>query len=181
MCYKCLYGFLLIVLCILFYNFVPFDSWASFITAISTVIMAIATIFMAVAAWQAKNGFLNEKKFEYSIKLKNKIIETIDYLLLQTLSITEYDDSELTNKYTTLWNLIIECDSYFFALKSLFKPKNTQLIKEMISDLMLWRMCCDITNKSHMETRKNLIPKITKYKSQILEITNTEINSIIKE
>ena len=153
----------------------------NWITAISTAIMAVATVVMAVAAWQAKNNFLNEKKFEYSIKLKNKMLETIDYLLTQTLSIKEYSNEELINKYTTLWNLIIECDSYFFVLKSLFKQKNSQSIKKIISDLMLWRQCCDTTNKIHVENRNSLIPKIIEYKNKIPEIINNEIDSIIKE
>ena len=154
---------------------------ANWITALSTFIMTIATIIMAIAALQAKNNFLNEKKFEYSINLKDKILETLDYILNQTLSIAEYDDSELTKKYTTLWNLIMECENYFFILKPLFKLKNSNSIKEMISDLMLWRMSCDKTNQTHMENRNNLIPKILIYKNQITEIISKEINFQNKE
>ncbi len=46
---------------------------------------------------------------------------------------------------------------------------------------MLWRQCCDTTNKIHVENRNSLIPKIIEYKNKISEIINTEIDSIIKE
>ena len=151
---------------------------ANWITAISTLVMAIATIIMAVVAWQAKSSFINEKKFDYLIKFKNKLFDFIDYMSKETMQLSCYSKDELKEIYVKLLFLLEETDSYFFPVRTRISKTNAEIFQKILADCMLYSISNNLSNEAHLEFRKTLFPKIVQSKKTISKIIEEELQKI---
>lgn len=154
---------------------------ANWITAISTLLMMIATFALVIIAWQAKNSFLAERKFDNLILLHEELILTVGIIIKNSMLKTNEEktilfENELSSKLKTI-------NSYYIKVAPLVGKSAKKYIDNIRNDIIevVHFYCNKKPAEELSEFQQKFIEQLIKYvnNDRLFEIIKLELK--IKE